>query len=152
MVCHDAAAESGKASCGSDTFTGRTCDGEGGVTFAAKSDARIRGRVLDENGGLNSLCKSGKVVDVLGVHVRRVTVAMLCLDRQINCFVDVLDTNDAEDGHHQLFLNEGMVEINLCNSAADLGTDVDTDLCEDDASVTAYAVTVDRVRDLAGLL
>ena len=44
-----------------------------------------------------------------------------------------------------------MVEINLGNRAADLGTDVDADLSENDASVTAYAITVDCEGGLAGL-
>ena len=45
-----------------------------------------------------------------------------------------------------------MLEGNLCDGAADLGADVDADLGEDDVSVTAHAVAVDHVGDLAGLL
>ena len=151
MISHYAAAQSGKALCRGDTFAGGACNGEGAVTLATKADACVRGRVLNENGGLNSLCESGKVVDVLGVHVSRVTVAMLSLDRQIDRFIDILDANDTQDRHHELFLHEGVVEVHLCDCATDLGTNVDADLCENDARVATYAITVYDQRGLTGL-
>ena len=122
------------------------------MTLAAKADTCIGGSVLDEDGGLHGLGEAGEVVDVLGVHVSGVTVAMLSLASQINGLVDVLDTDDTQDGHHQLLLHEQMLEGNLCDGAADLGAHVDADLGEDDVSVTAHAIAVDHVGDLAGLL
>ena len=152
MISHHATAQTGERLCRGDTLSGGARNGEGGVTLAAKADARIGGSVLDEDGGLNSLCEAGEVVDVLGVHVGGVTVAMLGLASQINGLVNVLDTDDTQNGHHQLLLHEEMLEGNLCDGAADLGAHVDADLGENDVSVTAYAVAVDYVRDLAGLL
>ena len=78
-VRHDAAAAAGEAARAGDTLAGRTCDGEGGVTLAAEADAGIRRSIFDEYGGFDCLRKAGQVVDVLGVHMSGVTVAMLSL-------------------------------------------------------------------------
>ena len=77
---------------------------------------------------------------------------MLGLASQINGLVNVLHADDTQNGHHQLLLHEEVLEGHLCDGAADLGTHVDADLGENDVSVAAYAVAVDYVRDLAGLL
>ena len=78
-IRHNATATTREAARAGDTLAGRTCDGEGGVTLAAKADTRIRGSVLDEDGGLNRLGEAGQVVNVLGMHVSGVAVAVLSL-------------------------------------------------------------------------
>ena len=62
---HYATAVSGKASCAGKSLTGRSCDGEGGVTLATKADAGIGGSVLNEDRSLNRSCEASEVVDVL---------------------------------------------------------------------------------------
>ena len=62
---HYATAVSGKASCAGKSLTGRSCDGEGGVTLAAKADAGIGGSALNEYRGLDCSCKASEVVDIL---------------------------------------------------------------------------------------
>ena len=52
VINHHATAQTGKGLGGGDTLARGACDGEGGVTLAAKADARVGGRVLDEDGGL----------------------------------------------------------------------------------------------------
>ena len=119
-LCKNTAAISGKASRAGDTFAGRTCDGEGGVSLSAKADARIGGRVLNEDGGLDSSCESGEVVDVLGVHMRGMTEAVLCLNGKVDSLVDILYSYDRKNGHHKLVLYEGMVKIRFANNATNL--------------------------------
>ena len=89
--CKNAATISGKASRTGDTLAGRSCDGEGSVTLATESDTCIGGSVLDEYRSLNSSCESGEVVDVLRVHMRRVTEAVLCLNCKVDSLVNILN-------------------------------------------------------------
>ena len=98
VIRHHATAQAGEGLGRGDTLAGGACDGEGGVTLAAKADTCIGGGVLDEDGGLHGLRKAGEVVDVLGVHVGGVTVAVLSLASQLDGLVNVLDTDDTQNG------------------------------------------------------
>ena len=140
-LCKNTAAISGKASRAGDTLACRTCDGEGGVSLSAKADARIGGRVLNEYRGLNRSCKTGEVVDVLGVHMCGVAEAVLCLNGKVDSLVNISYSYDRKNGHHKLVLNERMLKLGLADDAAHVVANVDTKLCKNYLSVSAYAVS-----------
>ena len=148
---HYATAVSGKASCAGKSLSGGACDGEGGVTLATKADAGIGGSVFNEDRGLDRSCKAGEVVDVLRVHMCRVTVAVLCLYGKVDSLVNILDSYDRKNGHHKLVLYEGVIKAGLTDDSADVVTNAYTDLCKENLSVSTNAITAYGLGDDAGL-
>ena len=113
------------------------------MSFAAEADTCIGRRVLYENRRFHRSCKTGEMIDILRVHVRRVTIAVLCLYRQIDRFVDIAYANNGKNGHHQFVLYEGMIEIRFTNDTTNIGTHFHADLFQKYRRVTTYTVTAD---------
>ena len=91
------------------------------------------------------------MIDVLGVHVCGVAVAVLSLDSKLNRLIDVVHTNDGKDGHHQLLLHEEVVKARFTNNATDLRTYRNTDLSEKHGCVSSDAIARDGLLDDARL-
>ena len=137
-----ASATAGKGAGGGDALAGRSCDGEGRMTLAAKAYTCIGGGVLYEYGSLNRPCKASEIVDILGMHMSRVAVAMLRLDRKVDSLVNILDSHDRKYRHHQFVLNEGVIKIRLAYNTANLASHLNAYLFKNNSRVSAYAVAV----------
>ena len=85
------------------------------------------------------------MVDILRVHVRRVTIAVFRFYRKINRLIDVVYTHDRQNRHHQFFLNEGMLEIRFANNATNLRPYLYADFFKKHCRVSTNAFTADRL-------
>ena len=77
----NATTESSEAPRAGQAFARRPCDGEGRMSFAAEADSCIGRRVLDENRRFYRSCKASKMIDVLRMHMCRMSIAVFRLHR-----------------------------------------------------------------------
>ncbi len=117
------------------------------MSFAAKANPCIRGRVLDEDGRFHRTRETGEMVDILRVHMRRVSVAVFRFHRQIDCLIDVVYSYNGKNRHHKLVLYEGVFEIRFANDTTHVLAYVYADFCKQDFRVSAYAITANRLFD-----
>ena len=89
-VGHDAAPALGKALGAGQALAGAAGDGEGAVPFAAEAQRRVGRGVLHQDGRIDFSCVLCDIVNVLGVDVGGMAVAMLQSHSLFDGVVDIL--------------------------------------------------------------
>src|SRR5262245_64133276 len=95
------------------TFTGRAGNRKRTVTFATDSKARDTWAILDKNRRIQRSAHPRHRVDVLRMNHTRVPVAMLAGSSQLNRLIDRFGSNDRNERHHLLMLDERVAGIGL---------------------------------------
>ncbi len=97
----------------------------------SKNGERQRYKVNDEgffvhkDGSLDALGHFRQFIHIFGMHRRRMSIAMLQVAGHIYTFIHILDSNNGQDGHHQLFHGQQMIPGNLHDEAAGFPGDLD---------------------------
>ena len=89
-VGHDAAPTLGEGLGAGQALAGAAGDGEGAVPFAAEAQRRVGRGVLHQDGRVNLSCVLCDIVNVLGVDVGGMAVAVLQPHGLLDGIVDVL--------------------------------------------------------------
>lgn len=100
MVHNHTAPQAHKTFSRGDAFARGCGDGHGRPAFAAEAQSGQTGPVFDKNAGIDLIGHTVHVIDVFGVHGRRMMQAALQLNSRIDSLIGVSRPNQWNDWHH----------------------------------------------------
>src|SRR5699024_3472938 len=118
------------------------CNRKGTVTFTAESQRSVRRSVLHKDGCVDCLSVFCNVVNVLGMDVRGMAVAVLKPYSLLNSVVKILRSYNAENRHHKLRRDQRMFLRSFEYDAADVCRCIDSDHGKKCSRVASNTFTV----------